>query len=165
MALLGVAALALAWPLQACLPTEKAPLPADIMCQPCTAADYDENIGECADIDGNHNVTYTWSLPKVCSSELPNAVPKPANVVAGMCVQTFLFVPSSYLSPKYVFVFALLGVLLVVMLTICLVAYIKHRRITKFYSKLVESEENATEMAGMDDDTEHMNGDGNNTLQ
>jgi len=57
---------------QACLPTEKAPLPSDIQCQPCTAADFNENVGTCADINGNHNVTYTWSVPKVCSSALPN---------------------------------------------------------------------------------------------
>lgn len=138
--------------LQDCLPSERAPLPNDIECQPCASTDYVELTSTCKDSQGRQNVTYVWSQPKVCSSVLDGAVELPGNVVAGPCIQEFMLVPSKYLGPKYVFLAASLGVLLVISLTVALVAYLKHLKLKQYYAKLVESEQMAAELADLEDD-------------
>ncbi|CAI5524773.1 unnamed protein product [Closterium sp. Naga37s-1] len=135
-------------------PNPMTPLPDDVMCEPCTADDYDRFEGECADDDGKHNVTYMWHQPMLCNESLPGSVQLPADEVAGECTYKIKYVPSDKLSWQYIVVFAVSGVMIVVFGVMALMTWLKSRKLHAMYSRLVEQEMNAVEeeMDDMDGD-------------
>ncbi|GJP47668.1 hypothetical protein CLOM_g6844 [Closterium sp. NIES-68] len=128
-----------------CQPNPMTPLPDDVMCEPCTANDYDRFEGECADDDGKHNVTYLWHQPMLCNESLPGSVQLPPDEAAGECTYKIKYVPSDKLSWQYIVVFAVSGVMIVVFGVMALMTWLKSRKLHAMYSRLVEQEMHAVE--------------------
>lgn len=129
------------WFLQPCLPSATFPLPSNIMCQPCQEDDIIRTLGTCQDDLGRLNKTYAWRQPKLCNENLNGSAVLPENKIVGPCSQEWHYIPSENLSPKYVFVFASLGIGVVVSLIIALVTWIKHQRLRRHYTLLLQREQ------------------------
>lgn len=144
---------------QLCQPNPQMPLPADIECQPCAETDIVKFADTCTDSKGFHNITFRWRQPKSCNDKLAGSVRLHNDIVVGPCVQEIFFIPPQYLSPQYIFLFALGGVLIVVLIIVSIVTWIKNRRVYNIYSKMVE-EEQAAELDDVSDDDGEESGGG-----
>ncbi|CAI5461055.1 unnamed protein product [Closterium sp. Yama58-4] len=116
------------------------PLPPDEPCEPCKPGDIIRTQGDCADANGNHNVTYSWRQPHHCSPTLPGAASLPAPELVGACEQRWVYVPSEALSPMWIALFVGLGVLIVSFGYLSLVTWLRSRRLRQMYQRLVEAE-------------------------
>ncbi|CAI5998022.1 unnamed protein product [Closterium sp. NIES-64] len=116
------------------------PLPQDEPCEPCKPDDIIRSQGDCADANGNHNITYSWRQPHHCSPTLPGAASLPAPELVGPCEQRWVYVPSEALSPMWIALFVGLTVLIVGFGYLSLVTWLRSRRLRQMYQRLVEAE-------------------------
>ncbi|CAI5480679.1 unnamed protein product [Closterium sp. Yama58-4] len=123
-----------------CQPNAQAPLPPDQLCSPCTADDYSSFQQSCTDSAGNHNVSYSWNLPKNCSENLPGAVKLPENVIVGECLFEVRYIPAKYLAPKYIIITAAGATVIVMLAVMSVVTWLHSRKVYSMYSQLVAEE-------------------------
>ncbi|CAI5462153.1 unnamed protein product [Closterium sp. Yama58-4] len=123
-----------------CQPNAQAPLPPDQLCSPCTANDYSSFQQSCTDSAGNHNVSYSWNLPKNCSENLPGAAKLPENIIVGECLFQVRYIPAKYLAPKYIIITAAGATVIVMLAVMSVVTWLRSRRVYSMYSQLVAEE-------------------------
>ncbi|GJP41998.1 hypothetical protein CLOM_g1596 [Closterium sp. NIES-68] len=116
------------------------PLPPDEPCEPCQQGEIIRTVGDCADADGRHNVTFAWRQPHHCSATLPGAASLPAAELVGPCEQRLLYVASEALSPMWAALFVALGLCIVCFGSLSLMTWLRSRRLRQMYERLVEAE-------------------------
>ncbi|GJP30500.1 hypothetical protein CLOM_g3432 [Closterium sp. NIES-68] len=126
--------------LQLCQLNPSHPLPPDEPCEPCQQGEIIRTVGDCADADGRHNVTFAWRQPHHCSATLPGAASLPAAELVGPCEQRLLYVASEALSPMWAALFVALGLCIVCFGSLSLMTWLRSRRLRQMYERLVEAE-------------------------